>query len=76
MFIKLWLLLLADSMAWVDGSPVDYTNWLDKAPDPELLTTDACVTTSVVDGVWHLSRCNERLGFVCKILTGKSKRRL
>ncbi|XP_056268990.1 secretory phospholipase A2 receptor isoform X2 [Pseudoliparis swirei] len=55
-----------DSMAWVDGSAVDYINWPNKAPDSKQLTADACVTTRVVDGVWHLSQCAERLGFVCK----------
>uniref|UniRef100_A0A667XUF8 Phospholipase A2 receptor 1 n=1 Tax=Myripristis murdjan TaxID=586833 RepID=A0A667XUF8_9TELE len=54
------------SMAWVDGSPMDYTNWRFKAPDTNLLTADVCVSTRVVDGVWYLSRCTERLGFVCK----------
>uniref|UniRef100_A0A3B4X721 Phospholipase A2 receptor 1 n=1 Tax=Seriola lalandi dorsalis TaxID=1841481 RepID=A0A3B4X721_SERLL len=58
-----------DSMAWVDGSPMDYINWPSKAPDPKLLTTDTCVTTRVIDGVWHLSRCTERLGFVCKTIS-------
>uniref|UniRef100_A0A665WS29 Phospholipase A2 receptor 1 n=1 Tax=Echeneis naucrates TaxID=173247 RepID=A0A665WS29_ECHNA len=58
-----------DSMAWVDGSTMDYTNWANKAPDSKLLTTDTCVTTRVVDGVWHLSQCNEILGFVCKTIS-------
>lgn len=69
-FIKLWPLLSADSLAWVDGSPMDYTNWPNKAPDSKLLTADACVTTRVADGLWHLSQCNERLGFVCKTISG------
>ncbi|KAG7232758.1 hypothetical protein INR49_008148 [Caranx melampygus] len=59
-----------DSMAWVDASPMDYTNWPSKAPDPKQLTADTCVTTRVIDGVWHLSRCTERLGFVCKTVSG------
>lgn len=58
-----------DSLAWVDGSPMDYTNWPNKAPDSKQLTADACVTTRVVDGLWHLSRCSEQLGFVCKTIT-------
>ncbi|XP_035008641.1 secretory phospholipase A2 receptor isoform X2 [Hippoglossus stenolepis] len=61
-----------DSMSWVDASPMDYTNWPNKAPDSKLLTADTCVTTSVGDGVWHLSRCNERLGFVCKTISDGS----
>ncbi|KAM9765691.1 secretory phospholipase A2 receptor [Menidia menidia] len=58
-----------DSLAWVDGSPIDYTNWAYKGPDTRLLTADACVTTRVADGVWHLSKCTERLGFVCKTIS-------
>uniref|UniRef100_A0A3Q1IX63 Uncharacterized protein n=1 Tax=Anabas testudineus TaxID=64144 RepID=A0A3Q1IX63_ANATE len=55
-----------DLMSWVDGSPMDYTNWPNKAPDSKQLTADVCVTTRVNDGVWHLSQCTDRLGFVCK----------
>ncbi|XP_034051134.1 secretory phospholipase A2 receptor [Thalassophryne amazonica] len=62
-----------DSLAWVDGSVMDYTNWRFKVPDPKLLTTDTCVSIRVVDGVWHLSRCIERLGFVCKSRTAISE---
>uniref|UniRef100_A0A4W5N1I9 C-type lectin domain-containing protein n=1 Tax=Hucho hucho TaxID=62062 RepID=A0A4W5N1I9_9TELE len=55
-----------DSMAWFDGSPMDYSNWNFKAPDPSLLTADTCVSTRVSDGMWLLSQCTDRLGFVCK----------
>ncbi|XP_037835854.1 secretory phospholipase A2 receptor isoform X2 [Kryptolebias marmoratus] len=55
-----------DSLTWVDGSPVDYTNWANRGPDTGLLTADSCVTTRGVDGAWHLSSCTERLGFICK----------
>ncbi|XP_075994638.1 secretory phospholipase A2 receptor [Genypterus blacodes] len=55
-----------DSMAWVDGSPMDYTNWRFKAPDTKLMSAYTCVSIRAVDGVWHLSRCTERMGFVCK----------
>lgn len=58
-------------MAWVDGSPTDYTNWADKGPDTKLLTADTCVTTRVIDGVWHSSTCGEQLGFICKTFSGR-----
>uniref|UniRef100_A0A3B3XG56 Phospholipase A2 receptor 1 n=1 Tax=Poecilia mexicana TaxID=48701 RepID=A0A3B3XG56_9TELE len=58
-----------DSMAWVDGSPTDYTNWADKGPDTKQLTADTCVTTRVMDGVWHLSTCGGQLGFICKTVS-------
>uniref|UniRef100_A0A3Q2YRI2 Phospholipase A2 receptor 1 n=1 Tax=Hippocampus comes TaxID=109280 RepID=A0A3Q2YRI2_HIPCM len=59
----------SDSMAWVDGSPLDYSSWPSKAPDVKLLTADTCVTTRAVDGVWLLLGCTERLGFVCKTIS-------
>uniref|UniRef100_A0A4W5N1G4 C-type lectin domain-containing protein n=1 Tax=Hucho hucho TaxID=62062 RepID=A0A4W5N1G4_9TELE len=59
-----------DSMAWFDGSPMDYSNWNFKAPDPSLLTADTCVSTRVSDGMWLLSQCTDRLGFVCKTNSG------
>uniref|UniRef100_A0A3P9Q7G5 Phospholipase A2 receptor 1 n=1 Tax=Poecilia reticulata TaxID=8081 RepID=A0A3P9Q7G5_POERE len=58
-----------DSMAWVDGSPKDYTNWADKGPDTKQLTADTCVTTRVMDGVWRLSTCGGQLGFICKTVS-------
>uniref|UniRef100_A0A8K9XJT9 Phospholipase A2 receptor 1 n=1 Tax=Oncorhynchus mykiss TaxID=8022 RepID=A0A8K9XJT9_ONCMY len=58
------------SMAWLDGSPVDYSNWNFRAPDPSLLTADTCVSTRVSDGMWLLSQCTDRLGFVCKTNSG------
>lgn len=58
-----------DSLSWVDGSAMDYTSWPNKAPDSKLLTADACVTTRVVDGLWHLLQCDERLGFICKTIS-------
>ncbi|CAK6970766.1 secretory phospholipase A2 receptor [Scomber scombrus] len=69
MWLGIYFNIDTDSMAWVDGSPMDYTNWPNKAPDSKLLTADSCVTTRVVDGIWHLSRCTERLGFVCKTIS-------
>ncbi|XP_056134083.1 secretory phospholipase A2 receptor [Lampris incognitus] len=58
-----------ESMAWVDGSPMDYTSWHFKAPDASQLKSDTCVSTRVADGVWHLSQCTDQLGFVCKTHT-------
>ncbi|XP_024150676.1 secretory phospholipase A2 receptor [Oryzias melastigma] len=55
-----------NSMEWVDSLKSDYTNWASKGPDAKRMTADTCVTTKVVDGVWHISTCTERLGFICK----------
>ncbi|XP_028972623.2 secretory phospholipase A2 receptor [Esox lucius] len=54
------------SLAWFDGTPVEYSNWHFKAPDLGQLTPDTCASIRVSDGEWHLSHCTDRLGFVCK----------
>uniref|UniRef100_A0A8C8GRA6 Phospholipase A2 receptor 1 n=1 Tax=Oncorhynchus tshawytscha TaxID=74940 RepID=A0A8C8GRA6_ONCTS len=72
-FIKHFMFVrsdLAGSMAWLDGPPVDYSNWNFRAPDPSLLTADTCVSSRVSDGMWLLSQCTDRLGFVCKTNPG------
>ncbi|KAL1021870.1 hypothetical protein UPYG_G00019100 [Umbra pygmaea] len=55
-----------DNMEWFDGSSMKYSNWHFKAPEPSQLTADTCVSTLVSDGVWYLSQCTDRMGFVCK----------
>lgn len=61
----------SDSLNWVDGTPVQYTNWPSKPPDPSDISVDTCVTTKAADGVWYLTQCSEKLGFVCKTTTYK-----
>ncbi|XP_034536197.1 secretory phospholipase A2 receptor [Notolabrus celidotus] len=68
-WLGMYLNIDTDSLSWVDGSPMDYTNWPTKPPDSKMLTADACFTTRVVDGLWHLALCHERLGFVCKTVS-------
>lgn len=60
--------LLAESVSWVDGTRVDYSNWPGKSPNTKVLPADACATMKAVDGVWQLSQCNQQLGFVCKTI--------
>ncbi|XP_061132816.1 secretory phospholipase A2 receptor isoform X2 [Syngnathus typhle] len=69
MWLGLYFNIDTDSMAWVDGSPLDYSSWTNKAPDLKTLTADTCVTTRAVDGIWRLSGCTQRLGFVCKTIS-------
>lgn len=69
--IQRLLLFSADSLTWVDGTPVQYTSWPSKPPDPRELSTDTCVSTKASDGVWYLTHCREKLGFVCKTVTRK-----
>uniref|UniRef100_A0AAY4BW24 Phospholipase A2 receptor 1 n=1 Tax=Denticeps clupeoides TaxID=299321 RepID=A0AAY4BW24_9TELE len=59
-----------NALTWLDGSPLDFSNWHFKAPDPKVLTVGTCVSARVSDGVWNLADCNNKLGFICKTRTG------
>ncbi|XP_051967030.1 secretory phospholipase A2 receptor-like [Xyrauchen texanus] len=74
---NLWLGILYDTdndaLTRFDGSPLQYTNWLSKAPDASVMQADTCVTMRVSDAVWRLANCRDRLGFICKTSTGAIK---
>ncbi|CAL8246528.1 unnamed protein product [Lota lota] len=59
-----------EALAWLDGSPLNYTNWHFRAPERSALSADTCLSVRVLDGMWHLSPCTQRLGFVCKTRPG------
>ncbi|KAK7877263.1 hypothetical protein WMY93_032017 [Mugilogobius chulae] len=63
--------LCAESLTWVDGSPVNSTNWPSRPPDRSELSTDTCVSIKAVNGIWSLTECHQKLGFVCKTITYK-----
>lgn len=65
------MLIVADALTRLDGSPLHYTNWRSRAPDASDISVDSCVTLRVLDAVWQLADCTERLGFICKTSTGK-----
>uniref|UniRef100_A0A8C1KZ48 Phospholipase A2 receptor 1 n=1 Tax=Cyprinus carpio TaxID=7962 RepID=A0A8C1KZ48_CYPCA len=65
------MLIVADALTRLDGSPLHYTNWRSRAPDASDISVDSCVTLRVADAVWQLADCTERLGFICKTSTGK-----
>ncbi|XP_028662247.1 secretory phospholipase A2 receptor [Erpetoichthys calabaricus] len=56
-----------DTLEWFDGSPIKYSNWYFRPPSMDLLKTDSCVSLQPSDGSWHLTHCEAKLGFVCKI---------
>ncbi|XP_006636684.2 secretory phospholipase A2 receptor isoform X1 [Lepisosteus oculatus] len=57
-----------DALEWFNGSPIKYSNWpFGKGPEADILTVDSCVSVRLSDGIWQLSHCNEKLGFICKI---------
>ncbi|EMP38729.1 Integrin beta-6, partial [Chelonia mydas] len=58
-----------DTVAWLDGSPLNYSNWGIREPDLDHLKGNFCVALRTTDGVWQLSPCREKKGFVCKMDT-------
>uniref|UniRef100_A0A8C5A8F1 Phospholipase A2 receptor 1 n=1 Tax=Gadus morhua TaxID=8049 RepID=A0A8C5A8F1_GADMO len=70
----LWLSMFFNpdtkALAWLDGSPLNFTNWHFHAPERSSLSADSCLSVRVQDGTWHLSACTQRLGFVCKTRPG------
>uniref|UniRef100_A0A8C5U0H8 Secretory phospholipase A2 receptor n=1 Tax=Malurus cyaneus samueli TaxID=2593467 RepID=A0A8C5U0H8_9PASS len=66
-----WLniLLVTDNetVSWFDGSPLNYSNWGIWEPKFDHLKGNFCVSLRTTDGVWQLSPCREKKGFVCKM---------
>ncbi|KGL81862.1 Secretory phospholipase A2 receptor, partial [Tinamus guttatus] len=69
-----WLniLLVTDNetVSWFDGSPLNYSNWGIREPEFDHLKGNFCIGLRTMDGVWQLSSCREKRGFVCKMDAG------
>ncbi|XP_019409583.1 PREDICTED: secretory phospholipase A2 receptor isoform X2 [Crocodylus porosus] len=69
----IWLNILFvkdnDTVAWFDGSPLNYSNWGIREPELSHLKGNFCIALRTRDGVWQLSSCKENKGFVCKMDT-------
>lgn len=68
--ILLLLLPLDETISWSDGSPLNYSNWGIREPEFDHLKGNFCVSLRTTDGVWQLSPCREKKGFVCKMDAG------
>lgn len=56
---------------WVDGEPVNYTNWLNKTSETTA-GRDNCAAISTSKGLWYASsNCFQKLGFICETDLGK-----
>ncbi|KAM6077828.1 secretory phospholipase A2 receptor isoform 1-T1 [Theristicus caerulescens] len=66
-----WLNILLvtenETVSWFDGSPLNYSNWGIREPEFDHLKGNFCISLRTTDGVWHLSPCREKKGFVCKM---------
>ncbi|XP_042301184.1 secretory phospholipase A2 receptor isoform X2 [Sceloporus undulatus] len=57
------------TIVWLDGSPVHYSNWGMNEPLLGQTKGNSCTALRATDGVWQVSSCQERKGFVCKTHT-------
>ncbi|XP_039184360.1 secretory phospholipase A2 receptor isoform X4 [Crotalus tigris] len=58
------------TVIWLDGSPVQYSNWGTEQPEVGQRKDNSCIVLTTADGIWKLLPCHEKKGFVCKAKTG------
>ncbi|XP_005393412.1 PREDICTED: secretory phospholipase A2 receptor [Chinchilla lanigera] len=67
----IWLNAQLDSnnetVKWFDGTPTDQSNWGIRKPDMDPLKSHQCISWRIPEGVWQLSPCQDRKGFICKM---------
>ena len=53
---------------WVDGSPLQYTNWRPGEPTTRGLAgnDENCVEVDLSDGKWNDEDCNSKRAFICE----------
>ncbi|XP_025019072.1 secretory phospholipase A2 receptor, partial [Python bivittatus] len=56
-------------VVWFDGSPIQYSNWGTEEPEVGQWKGNSCIALRTADGIWKLSPCHERKGFICKANT-------
>uniref|UniRef100_A0A8D2L8M6 Phospholipase A2 receptor 1 n=1 Tax=Varanus komodoensis TaxID=61221 RepID=A0A8D2L8M6_VARKO len=62
---------LSNTTFWSDGSPIHYSNWhVNRDTELGQMKGNVCIALRTVDGIWQLSACQERRGFVCKTKLG------
>ncbi|XP_036110432.1 secretory phospholipase A2 receptor [Molossus molossus] len=55
------------TMKWFDGTPTDQSNWGIRKPEMDHIQPPPCVALRIPEGVWQLSPCQEKKGFICKM---------
>ncbi|XP_023384252.1 secretory phospholipase A2 receptor [Pteropus vampyrus] len=55
------------TMKWFDGTPIDQSNWGIRKPEMDNIKPHLCVALRIPEGMWQLSPCQEKKGFICKM---------
>jgi hypothetical protein len=58
-------LLSSKQFAWIDGSPLNYTNWAKHQPN--VRGKRQCVAIKLSNGEWETASCFKRKSYVCEI---------
>ncbi|XP_007940043.1 secretory phospholipase A2 receptor [Orycteropus afer afer] len=56
-----------ETIKWFDGTPTDQSNWGVREPETDLFKPHLCVALRIPEGLWQLSPCQEKKGFICKM---------
>nr|XP_054404647.1 secretory phospholipase A2 receptor isoform X3 [Pongo abelii] len=56
-----------ETIKWFDGTPTDQSNWGIRKPDTDYFKPHHCVALRIPEGLWQLSLCQEKKGFICKM---------
>ncbi|XP_062962552.1 LOW QUALITY PROTEIN: secretory phospholipase A2 receptor [Cynocephalus volans] len=59
----------SETIRWFDGTLANQSNWGIREPDMGHLKPHQCVALRIPEGVWQLSPCQEKKGFICKMET-------
>ncbi|KAB1278515.1 Secretory phospholipase A2 receptor [Camelus dromedarius] len=60
-----------ETIKWFDGTPTDQSNWGIRKPEMNHVKPHLCVALRIPEGVWQLSSCQEKKGFICKMEAGR-----
>ncbi|XP_036900502.1 secretory phospholipase A2 receptor isoform X1 [Sturnira hondurensis] len=58
------------TIKWSDGTPTDRSTWGIRKPEMDPTKPHLCVALWIPTGVWRLSPCQEKKGFICKMKAG------
>ncbi|XP_047726132.1 secretory phospholipase A2 receptor isoform X1 [Prionailurus viverrinus] len=56
-----------ETIKWFDGTPTDQSNWGIRKPQTDHVKPHLCIALRIPEGVWQLSPCQEKKGFICKM---------